>query len=196
VAIKTDISAQKNHEIELWQLANFDHLTQLANRNLFHDRLKQALARAGRESRAIALLYLDLDRFKPVNDQYGHDAGDKVLQQVARRLKRSIRSEDTAARLGGDEFIVLLEGSLQEIELSAIASKIIHALGQPIDIDGQNVEVGCSIGIARYPKDGITNDALINAADTALYQAKAKGRGGYAFAVGLLDDTDPVKTTK
>lgn len=159
----------------LQQMALFDQLTGLPNRELFHDRIQLALARARREQSQLALLYLDLDKFKVVNDSYGHAAGDLLLEKVARRIEHCVRASDTVARFGGDEFVVLLENSGSEQDATRTAEKIRHALNQPFDLEGQSVTVLPSIGMAIYPRHGEDEKQLLRHADAAMYSAKKAG---------------------
>lgn len=153
-----------------------DQLTDLPNRRLFYDRLESALARARRSRGDLALLYLDLDKFKQVNDQLGHAAGDVLLQEIARRLKSCVRGSDTVARIGGDEFVVLLESAGVEANAVTVAAKIHDTVGQPILIGGHAVEVLPSIGVALYPEHGSNGEALLKYADEAMYKAKRSAR--------------------
>jgi diguanylate cyclase (GGDEF)-like protein/PAS domain S-box-containing protein len=178
----SDISARKKHEGEVWQLANFDHLTGLANRHLFQDRLQLSIARAERRQVKFSLFYIDLDHFKPINDTYGHLAGDRVLIRAAETLRASIREEDTAARLGGDEFAVLVEDASDQQALRRLGEKMIRDIEAPVQIEGRMERISASIGIATYPDDGRNGDSLLNAADGALYHVKSTGRGQVAFA--------------
>ncbi len=185
VGIFSDITEKKRAEVDLEHFAHFDQLTGLPNRVLFQDRLKQAMVRAGRNERHVVLLFLDLDRFKAVNDTLGHQAGDLLLQRAAGRIQRSLRSVDTVSRLGGDEFTVIvgdIESRSQGAEVAAhIADKIAGALGRPFRLGNQEVASGASIGIAIHPEDGATVSDLIKHADTAMYAAKANGGNGCAF---------------
>ena len=156
--------------------SQYDQLTELPNRRLFYDRLENALIRARRGHGRMALLYLDLDKFKQVNDQLGHAAGDSLLQEVARRLKHCVRDADTVARMGGDEFVLLLESAGEEANAAAVAAKIRAAVGQPILIGGQAVEVLPSVGVALYPEHGSSGEALLKYADEAMYKAKRSAR--------------------
>lgn len=168
---------------EVRHLAFHDTLTQLPNRLLFHDRLAQAIARVHREGGKGALLMLDLDDFKEVNDAMGHAAGDQLLRVVAARLARSVRATDTVARLGGDEF-ALIVAPLAAVEgLDAVLARIAQELGTPIAIDGRAVTASATIGIALFPDDGDEPDRLVRRADVALYRGKARGRGSVVWHV-------------
>lgn len=163
---------QHENQQRLWQLANHDALTGLPNRLLLMDRLTQLLARASRHEQRLAVLFLDLDDFKRVNDDYGHEVGDQLLKFVAERLRASIRADDTVARLSGDEFIILIEGVETHDRLDVVSHKIQHQLLDGFQINGQQVSVRASIGLAVYPEDGDSPDALIRLADTRMYAEK------------------------
>ncbi|MBP2292903.1 EAL domain-containing protein [Azospirillum rugosum] len=186
VAVR-DLRERKQAEERLRHMAHHDLLTQLPNRALFNDRLEQALALAERDGGAVAVLCLDLDRFKAVNDLLGHHGGDALLQQVAQRLLRAANDQDTVARFSGDEFVVLQTRVAQPAGAEAVAKRMVAALGAPFDLDGQPVRIGTSIGIALYPQDARAGEALLRNADTALYRAKADGRGTYRFFEAEMD---------
>ncbi|HMI91546.1 MAG TPA: GGDEF domain-containing protein, partial [Polyangiales bacterium] len=175
------VIAVKKEAVMARHAAFHDPLTSLANRAMFDDRLEHGLAQATRHKRTLAVLYIDLDKFKSVNDTFGHAAGDKVLQQVADKLKNMSRSEDTVSRRGGDEFLYLLTELKDEADAAAVATKIIHAVSEPCDVSTDNVmrhtTVTPSIGIAIFPKDGATPEALLARADEAMYRAKRSGLG-------------------
>jgi diguanylate cyclase (GGDEF)-like protein/PAS domain S-box-containing protein len=181
VAVIEDISQRKQFEEELMHLARHDALTGLANRTLLLDRVSQAIAQARRSGNQVAMLFLDLDRFKTINDSLGHDAGDRVVVEVGRRLKHAVRDADTVARFGGDEFVVLLPELPSENIAAALAQKILNALFEPMLIQGHELAPACSLGISLYPRDGADGKTLLKNADAALYQAKAMGRGNYQF---------------
>ena len=174
-----DISKRKQAEETIQHLAFHDPLTELPNRILFADRIKQALHRAERNKEQVALLFIDLDRFKSVNDTLGHAAGDTILKEVASRLQNCLRQADTVSRFGGDEFNVLLTQISKEEEVKMIAHKILKALEWPYQVEGQEIFLSGSIGIALYPKDGQDAMSLTKNADTALYRAKDLGRNNY-----------------
>ncbi|NTV09701.1 MAG: diguanylate cyclase [Zoogloea sp.] len=176
VAIVEDITERKAMEARIQHAANFDLLTDLPNRGLFFDRLGQALALARRNGQAGALLFLDLDRFKEVNDRFGHAAGDKLLVAVAERLRGQVRESDTVARLAGDEFTVILPQLRDHNDARHVAEKILAALSRPLDIAGHAVSIGGSIGIALFPDHAESVEQILNAADHAMYQAKQAGR--------------------
>ena len=172
VGVFSDISRQKEYEARLQQMAWYDDLTGVANRSLLIERGNRALLHAERHDTVVALLFVDLDRFKAVNDTYGHAAGDELLRQVAERLCICVRASDTVARLGGDEFIVLLPEVTEENGASVVADKIQRALSEPFLIDGHHVGIGASIGIAHYPQDGLDMPTLLQQADEGLYRVK------------------------
>jgi diguanylate cyclase (GGDEF)-like protein len=155
--------------------AHHDALTELPNRMLFSDRLQQALAVSKRNNTKLALLFLDLDNLKTINDTYGHNAGDFLLKELAYRMKASIRDIDTVGRIGGDEFIVLLPGVDSELSATKIAEKILKTISAPLYFDGNNISGGVSIGIVIYPDHGQNETDLINNADATMYEAKANG---------------------
>ena len=161
---------------ELRHLAQHDALTDLPNRALFSDRLNHELVRAKRHGEHFALLFLDLDNFKFINDNFGHAVGDIVLQQIARRLRDSIRASDTVGRIGGDEFVVLMPELLEPNDALGLAEKIRQAVRQPIAVDGRDLLMSCSLGVAVYPDDGSDEIALTKSADEAMYRAKESGR--------------------
>jgi diguanylate cyclase (GGDEF)-like protein len=178
-AICRDVTSRKRADQQLYRMAHHDVLTDLPNRQLFMDRLKQLRGMAVRMGRHIAVLYLDLDRFKNVNDSLGHAVGDKLLQVVASRLLATVRETDTVARIGGDEFVVAL-GNLRKPEgAQALAAKVLQALSEPYQIDCHELFMTSSVGISVYPEDGGTLEELIEKADMALYAAKEAGRNCY-----------------
>ncbi|MDB5786003.1 bifunctional diguanylate cyclase/phosphodiesterase [Caballeronia mineralivorans] len=177
-ALLAESLAQANAELTF--LALHDRLTQLPNRILLEDRLVQAIHAARRERRRFALMYLDLDGFKAVNDAFGHPVGDLLLAEVARRLRAAVRGEDTVARVGGDEFVVLAD-AIGPADAATLADKLVGVVAEPYDIAGHDVRVSASVGIACYPDDGADPHALITHADAAMYHAKALGRNGYCF---------------
>ncbi|WP_334168758.1 bacteriohemerythrin [Methylobacter sp.] len=182
VASFSDISSRKAAEEEIRQLAFYDPLTRLPNRRLLQERLKHSIEVDRREGKQLALLMLDLDRFKVVNDSCGHLAGDELLQQVAARISARLRDVDMVARLGGDEFVVLLEDITHQEDAARLAEEIIAALNKPFQLNQNNdVQIGVSIGISLHPEHGDGYGALMDHADAALYQAKHNGRGCYAY---------------
>ena len=176
-AVTTDITAHKLAEERIQRVAHHDSLTGLPNRLLFNDRLGQAISLAKRDSRQFALLYLDLDRFKPVNDSLGHAVGDELLQAVAARIRHQVRESDTVARVGGDEFTVILPDITGSKEAETVSTKIVDAFAAPFQLAShkQEIRIGASIGIALYPADARDAEALVKAADAAMYRAKQAG---------------------
>lgn len=193
VAISRDISERMRAEKTLHYQAYHDPLTGLPNRKLFDDRLDLALAHFKRwkdrdQTRAAAVLFLDLDHFKFVNDTLGHSAGDRLIQQVATRLRAALRAEDTIARFGGDEFVILLPNLQDSDDAPRIAQKLLDVFASPISIDGQEVYTTASIGVAVYPNDGETAEALLRNADTAMYRAKERARNTFQLASPLMNE--------
>lgn len=172
VIVITDISERKAEEEYLRHIAHHDALTNLPNRVLFYAKLEQAIVHVQRTKGIFAVLFLDLDNFKPINDQFGHDVGDKLLQQVAKRLSSAIRQIDTITRLGGDEFVILLEHLPNAENVQILQEKIVHAVTKPYTIDGHLIHIGASIGSAVYPDNGTDAKSLINHADQAMYSMK------------------------
>lgn len=187
LAIASDITPVKVVQDRLDYLAHHDALTDLPNRLHFSAALERALAHADRQHTSVALLFVDLDRFKAVNDTYGHAAGDRLLIEVGRRLRHAVRSEDLVARLAGDEFVVVLEhldGPGGRDEAAQVARKILADLAPPVSLDGRALVPAASIGIAMYPADATTASDLLAAADDAMYEAKRGGRHSFAFRAG------------
>ncbi len=179
-SLAAEITERKRAEEQLEDMAHYDPLTGLPNRRLFMDLLTQALARARRTDRLVALLFLDLNRFKLVNDSLGHAVGDMLLKAVTERLTNSLRTSDTVARLGGDEFTVILEDLSSSEDAARIAQKILEAVVPPMTLEDHEIFVSASIGIALYPADSLDGEGLINIADTAMYAAKQQG-GAFQF---------------
>jgi diguanylate cyclase (GGDEF)-like protein len=177
---RAELVGTQDGERRARHLSLHDGLTSLPNRSFFHERLDRALAHLEPERPALAVLYLDLDGFKPINDAHGHDAGDELLRIVAVRLSRAVRAEDVVGRLGGDEFACLLVGLLNREQLSQLACKLFDAVSAPLTIGQLKLSVCPSIGIAMCPTDGATAEALLKSADAAMYSAK-RHRTGYAF---------------
>jgi len=178
ICIVRDVTERKQFEEHIQRLATYDNLTGLPNRMLFYDRLRQAIHLAGRHRHELSLLYLDLDKFKAVNDTLGHDAGDEVLKSAANRIEQQVRESDTVARIGGDEFAVILPRIASPQDAATVAKKIIGALMTAFEISGEKHEtanIGASIGIATFPADGPDMDALLKVADSAMYRAKHSG---------------------
>ncbi|CAK0779955.1 hypothetical protein CCP2SC5_90010 [Azospirillaceae bacterium] len=182
VAVQEDVTARKDNEMRMWQQAYYDALTNLPNRALFDDRLRQGLARVQRNQEKLALLYLDLDRFKQVNDIWGHQVGDQVLGEVSERMKSCVRATDTVSRVGGDEFLILLTEILRDGEAADVATRIIYKLSQPFHVKSDvTINIGVSIGIAMCPRDGALSAILIKNADVAMYWGKSSGRNTFRF---------------
>jgi diguanylate cyclase (GGDEF)-like protein/PAS domain S-box-containing protein len=181
IGAMTDITMRKEAEERLAYLAQFDSLTGLPNRHLFRDRLTQAMVRATRIGRPMAVLFIDLDRFKLVNDTLGHGAGDRLLKEATRRLQECVRSGDTVGRFGGDEFGAILTDLARPADASLVAQKIIDALAHPFQLDAHETYVTASVGITLFPADGDDAGALIMNADTAMYRAKEQGRNNYQY---------------
>lgn len=182
-----DITQRRNAESRIVYQALHDSLTGLPNRTLFHDRLAQALAQGKRHGDHLAVLFLDLDQFKVVNDTLGHAAGDRLLIEIAGRLQRSVRESDTVARVGGDEFTFLLPGIDRAEDAARTAQKILEAISRPLEIDGHLLYVTTSIGISLYPADGEEAEALLSSADIAMYRAKDLGRNGFQLSTPAMN---------
>jgi len=183
-SIFRDITERKLAEAHLEFLANFDILTGLPNRRLFFDRVGQSLLNAKRQEHLVGLLYLDLDRFKEVNDSFGHAVGDLLLKEVSVRLADSLRLSDSAARMGGDEFTVILTKIVEPGDAAIVAQRIVDNIARPFLLEGHTVSVGVSIGIGIYPIDGEDPDTLLQKADTAMYRAKEAGRNLFRYFHG------------
>jgi diguanylate cyclase (GGDEF)-like protein/PAS domain S-box-containing protein len=175
LAYSQDITEQKTSEQQLVHRAEHDSLTDLPNRGLFMDRLRSGIARAKRNNQPLALLFVDLNDFKPVNDRHGHQTGDRLLRVVAQRLMAAVREVDTVARVGGDEFAVILEAITDADDAAAVAVKIAECIGEPFSIDSHTLHIGASTGIAIYPGDGDEISALLQHADAQMYRAKRAG---------------------
>jgi diguanylate cyclase (GGDEF)-like protein/PAS domain S-box-containing protein len=189
IASFTDITARKQAEAQISQLAYHDALTGLLNRFSLQSQLEQALAMARREKRALAVVFLDMDRFKTINDTMGHAVGDKLLMEVGRRLRDNVRHSDIIARLGGDEFVVVLTEVEDATAAARVADKILHALAQPYRIDRHRLHSTASIGLAFYPNDGDDGDTLMKSADTAMYHAKSQGRNNVQFFTAEMNQS-------
>ncbi|MCB1966486.1 MAG: diguanylate cyclase [Candidatus Accumulibacter sp.] len=174
-----DISAQKHYEAQLEARARQDPLTGLANRIVLDERMRMALSQAARKKRLVALAFMDLDHFKPINDEMGHAVGDALLVELARRLVASVREVDTVARVGGDEFVIVLSEPESREAVECAVRRIIDTVRQPFQVAERCVEVGCSIGVALYPEHSADPGSLLSAADAAMYVAKTAGRNGY-----------------
>ena len=176
-----DVTRKLQSEQQIERLAYHDLLTGLPNRALFHDRLANTLTRARRQDEKVAVMFLDLDEFKTINDSLGHNRGDAVLREIGSRLKSCLRGQDTAARLGGDEFIVFLPQVGETVEVAQVASKILSAIARPMEIDGESLSLTGSIGISVFPTDGVDRETLLSHADTAMYRAKEQGSNTFEF---------------
>lgn len=176
VAIKIDITERKHAQAKLDHLAHYDVLTNLPNRSLFVERVQHGLTLAKRENQLLGLLFLDLDKFKPINDTWGHAVGDLVLQEVAQRMQSCVRESDTVSRIGGDEFVVLLLNLTSPTDALLVAEKIRVTLNQPMLLDGKTLSISSCIGVALYPEHGLSQVELSRHADAAMYQAKERGR--------------------
>ena len=181
VIVFHDVSVARAIGVEMSHLAQHDTLTDLPNRILLQDRLHQAIALANRNGTLVGVLFLDLDKFKEINDSFGHAFGDKVLPSVVNRLLSCVRASDTISRLGGDEFVILLSEIKQTGDAGVKAGKILTAINKPFLIDSHEVHISASIGVAVYPNDSKDPENLIKKADDAMYQAKEQGRNGYRF---------------
>lgn len=186
VSVFSDISTIKHSQEQLNYLAHHDALTGLPNRLLFKDRLEHALMRAEREGNHVAVLFLDLDRFKNINDSLGHPVGDVLLQEAAKRITQLVRKEDTVARLGGDEFIILIESLNEAQDAALLAEKVVKSFDIPFTLKEHHLHLSVSAGISLYPQDGTDTATLIRNADTAMYRAKEEGRNDYQFYTTAL----------
>ncbi|WP_219117233.1 bifunctional diguanylate cyclase/phosphodiesterase [Janthinobacterium sp. UMAB-56] len=186
LALVSDITAQRAASERIWRQANFDPLTGLPNRHMFLDRLQHEAGHAKREGACLALLFIDLDHFKQVNDRLGHEKGDMLLRQAATRISERVRATDTVARLGGDEFTVILAGVGQLGGIERVLQELTAALARPFVLDGDTVQVSASVGVALYPGDAEAPDILLRHADQAMYAAKSAGRNGYSYFTPAL----------
>lgn len=192
-SIVEDITQQKQSEQMIFEQANFDPLTGLPNRRMFHDRLAQSLKKAHRKQLPLALMFLDLDRFKEVNDTLGHAMGDLLLTDAAQRLMSCVRESDTVARLGGDEFTLILDELEDVSSIERIIQDILHKLAEPFQLKDHQAFVSASIGVTFYPKDGNNEDTLIKNADQAMYAAKQQGRNRYSFFTASMQEAAMLK---
>lgn len=181
VATFSDITEKKQADEIIWKQANYDLLTNLPNRHFFNDCLKREIKIANRTKKLLAILFIDLDYFKEVNDTHGHEIGDILLVEVARRIGETIRATDTVARLGGDEFIAILSAVEDENDINKVSKLIINKLSMPFDLNGITVTISASIGISIYPKDSLLEKELLSYADKAMYNAKKDGKGKNSF---------------
>jgi diguanylate cyclase (GGDEF)-like protein/PAS domain S-box-containing protein len=186
VAVFSDISSIKSSQERLEHLAHHDPLTDLPNRLLLHARLEHGIRHASRTQTLFGVVFIDLDRFKRINDSFGHTSGDKLLRAVGERLVLCVRLEDTVARIGGDEFAILVEGLRSEHDACVVADKLLHAFGQPFEIEDREVHVTLSIGVSIYPRDGDSGPELLRNADAAMYRAKDEGRNNYQLYTRAL----------
>ncbi|WPL18840.1 putative diguanylate cyclase YegE [Thiorhodovibrio winogradskyi] len=185
IAVFSDITFNKMHQEKLEQLAHFDPLTRLPNRVLLADRMRQAMAYAQRNNQLLAVCYLDLDDFKPINDSHGHDIGDLLLVNMSERLLKILRGQDMIARLGGDEFALLFAGLNAAEDCEPLAARVLKTLAKPVLIDGRRLQITASLGMTLYPADNADADTLLRHADQAMYQAKTTGRNRFhLFAAG------------
>jgi diguanylate cyclase (GGDEF)-like protein/PAS domain S-box-containing protein len=184
VGIVRDITERKRVHERIHQLAHHDFLTQLPNRALFKDRLERSIAMAERNQTHSAVLFVDLDGFKAINDELGHEAGDWLLCEMAERMTQAIRQADTLARMGGDEFTLILDDVSGRDDVARVARKLLKAVSQPFVITGQRRQIGASVGIALYPNDARDYDGLLRCADEAMYAAKQAGKNTYRFGHG------------
>ena len=178
---------------ELQEIARYDSLTGLSNRNFFYEQLDKLIARVRRENKLMAVMFLDLDNFKPVNDEHGHSVGDLLLQSVAKRITSCLRKNDIAARLGGDEFIIAYDTSGNEESLAIAAQRIIEVISDIYILSGQELKISASIGVSVYPKDGVDMDVLIKNADTAMYSTKEDGGNNYNLFISEMRGKQMVK---
>ena len=188
IGILNDITENKRNEAELERRATHDALTCLPNRLLLEDRLQQAIARARRDKKMAAVLYIDLDRFKIINDSAGHEGGDKLLRQIAARMADAFRASDTVARQGGDEFVVVLERIGSEQDAADLAQRLLQLMASPFMVDETQFYASCSIGIGLYPKDGLASSELLNNADAAMYRAKDLGGNNFQFYTPAMNE--------
>ena len=189
IGIVRDITERKLAEQKILHLAHHDYLTELPNRALFVDRLERAIALAKRNNYRIAVLFLDLDGFKQINDTHGHEVGDLLLQGVADRLRNMIRVSDTAARVGGDEFTIVLNNIGSQTDVTTVANKIIIELSEPFNFDGRRCQVGCSIGVALFPDNAANSATLLRQADKAMYRSKQSGKNTCTFYTEISSET-------
>jgi len=188
VELFSDITKRKESEQIIWHQANFDILTKLPNRNMFHDRLGQEIKKAKRSGQPLALMFLDLDRFKDINDTLGHSMGDQLLQETAQRISHCVRDSDTVARLGGDEFTVILNGIDEQGSVERISQKILQKLAEPFQLGDDVVYITVSLGLTLYPEDAEDIDTLIKNADQAMYAAKSSGRTAIQYFTSSMQD--------
>jgi len=183
-----DTTKEKKTEEKLLHLANFDYLTNISNRAYFHDTLKKSMVRVKRTKTKLAVMFLDIDHFKFVNDQYGHDIGDLLLQNISQRLCNILRENDLVSRMGGDEFAIILQDIPTKVSAINVAQKILQSVSEPLELNNIKIEISTSIGIAFYEPYSITMDDLLKSADTAMYEAKSEGRNNFQFFAKEMQD--------
>jgi diguanylate cyclase (GGDEF)-like protein/PAS domain S-box-containing protein len=181
ICIGRNVTERRASENVNWYKANFDELTQLPNRSLFSNRLEECIKQSKRAERQLAVLFIDLDLFKDINDRFGHEAGDNLLQQAAKRIHSCVRQSDTAARLGGDEFTVILQDLPKPKRVAIVAEKIRQHLTEPFQIDQYTVKISASVGISLYPQDADCAEQLVYNADLAMYASKNAGGNQFTF---------------
>lgn len=194
VSLSSDITEKKESEELVWQHANFDTLTGLPNRRMFRDHLEWEIKKVKRSETSLVLMFLDLDRFKEINDSLGHDKGDSLLKQAAQRISACVRKIDMVARLGGDEFTVILSEVKDPVSVERISQDILESLAEPFQLEGGNVHVSASIGITFYPKDAIKVDDLLRSADHAMYAAKNQGRNRSCYFTASMQEAASYRT--
>ena len=172
MAMLRDVTTERCYAQRLERRAHHDELTDLPNRHLLYDRLDQVISQAQQDNRTFALVFVDVNHFKLLNDTFGHDVGDELLRLVAARLAHSVRNEDTVCRYGGDEFVLLLPQAVKDIDVASIRNRISHALKRPVIVDGLQIEISCSIGVSMYPTDGRDRTSLFRHADADMYHDK------------------------
>lgn len=183
-----DITQEKETEAKLLHLANYDYLTNIPNRAYFHDALNKSIIRVKRSNMTLAVMFLDVDHFKFINDQYGHDIGDLLLKNISYKLSNVLREDDLIARMGGDEFAIILQDVPAKINVVNVAQKILDSVSAPLELNGIKIEVSTSIGIAFYEPSVMSMDDLLKAADTAMYEAKSEGRNNFQFFAKPMQD--------
>jgi len=193
ISLTKDISERKRMEEQIQHMANHDVLTGLPTLRLCNDRLSMAIKEAGRNGTSVAVMFLDLDNFKSVNDNFGHEAGDRILKEIAQRLIDCVRQTDTVARVGGDEFLIIAPGNNARKSALRIAEKVISRIPQPVEYESRQVEVSTSIGIAIYPEDGTETRLLIKKADEAMYHIKRSGKNRFCFFEETVTSSDSGK---
>ena len=186
LVLRREVTLRRQAEQKMRFMATHDDLTQLPNRTLIKERIEQALLQHARHNEIMAILFIDLDGFKEVNDAYGHDAGDELLLKLAALLQNAVRKSDTVARFGGDEFVVLLTGLLSRDDAALVAEKILYQMNSPIQLSFAEVQVGASIGIAVYPFDGTDSAKLLKVADSLMYRIKQQGKNRYCFSKAVF----------